>query len=65
MGGTGCEGKLGLSLVGRVVLSESLIQFSADGFIKMQRLYQQGPYSQSYGFSSSLESMLELDHKEG
>ena len=40
MGGTGCEGKLGLSLVGRVMLSESLIQFSADGFIKMQRLYQ-------------------------
>ena len=33
--------------------------------LKCRDFINQGPYSQSYGFSSSLESMLELDHKEG
>ena len=35
--------------------------------IKMQRHYftNKGPYSQSYGFSSSHVRMWELDHKEG
>ena len=35
--------------------------------IKKQRHYfaDKGPYSQSYGFSSSHVSMWELDHKEG
>ena len=35
--------------------------------IKKQRYYfrNKGPYSQSYGFSSSQIWMLELDHKDG
>ena len=35
--------------------------------IKKQRRHfaDKGPYSQSYGFSSSHERMWELDHKEG
>ena len=35
-------------------------------YIKKQRYYfaNKGPYSQSYGFSSSHEWMWELDHKE-
>ena len=31
MGETDCGGKLGLVLMGRAILSESLIQFSVDG----------------------------------
>ena len=36
-------------------------------YIKKQRYHfaNKGPYSQSYGFSSSLAQMWELDHKEG
>ena len=33
--------------------------------LKCRDFINQGPYSQSYGFSSNLEWMLELDHKEG
>ena len=35
--------------------------------VKKQRTQfsDKGPYSQSYGFSSSLVQMLDLDHKEG
>ena len=38
-----------------------------DKSIKRQRHHSadKGPYSQSYGFSSSHEWMWELDHKEG
>ena len=38
-----------------------------DSLIKKQRYYfaDKGPYSQSYGFSSSHEWMWELNHKEG
>ena len=38
-----------------------------DSLIKKQRYYfaDKGPYSQSYGFSSSHEQMWELNHKEG
>ena len=37
-----------------------------DRVLKMQRYYfgNKGPYSQSYGFSSSQEQMWELNHKE-
>ena len=38
-----------------------------DSILKKQRYHfvDKGPYSQSYGFSSSHVWMLELDHKEG
>ena len=38
-----------------------------DSILKKQRhrFVNQGPYSQSYGFSSSHVWMLKLDHKEG
>ena len=38
-----------------------------DSLIKKQRYYfaDKGPYSQTYGFSSSHEQMWELNHKEG
>ena len=37
-----------------------------DSILKNRETFaNKGPYNQSYGFSSSHEQMLELDHKEG
>ena len=49
------------------LLNNSLIFNKAKKHIKKQRHHfaNKGPYSQSYGFSSSHVCMWELDHKEG
>jgi len=36
-----------------------------DSILKSRHTADKGPYSQSYGFSSSHEQVWELDHKEG
>ena len=51
----------------RHLLLRKIAMTNLDSILKKQRYYltNKGPYSQSYGFSSSHVQMWELDYKEG